>query len=65
MYFGNYKMSKTCLDYSLKSAVSEDPLTLNMLKGPNNCEIFMRALLSYFSTTVRRNNLENISAFEV
>ena len=34
MYFGNYKMSKTCLDYSLKSAVSEDPLTLNMLNGP-------------------------------
>ena len=31
------------------------------LTVPNTSKIFMRALLSYFSITVRRNNLENIS----
>ena len=33
MYFQNYRLSKKWLDQSLKSAVSEHPLTLNMLKG--------------------------------
>ena len=31
------------------------------LTVPNTSKIFMRALLSHFSITVRRNNLENIS----
>ena len=34
MYFRNYRLSKTRLDDSLKSAVSELPSTVNMLKGP-------------------------------
>ena len=32
---------------------------------PNTSNIFMRALLRYFSITVRRNDLENISLIEV
>ena len=33
MYFQNYKLSKTWLDHSVKSAISERPSTVNMLKG--------------------------------
>ena len=33
MYFPNSRLSKTWLDNSLKSAVSEHPLTVNILKG--------------------------------
>ena len=33
MYFGIYRLSKTWLDHSLESAVSEQPLTVNMLRG--------------------------------
>ena len=36
MYFQNYKLSKTWLDCPPKSAVSEDPLTVNKLKGPKH-----------------------------
>ena len=33
MYFRNYRLSKTWLDHSLKSAVSEHNSLVNMLKG--------------------------------
>ena len=33
-YFRNYRVSKTCLDHSLISPVSEHPSTINMLKCP-------------------------------
>ena len=33
-FFGNYRLSKTWLDHSLKNTVSENPLTVNMLRGP-------------------------------
>ena len=33
LYFGNYRLSKTWLDHSLKNILSEHPLTVNMLKG--------------------------------
>ena len=33
MYFGNYKLSQTWLEHSLKSAVWKHPLTVNMLEG--------------------------------
>ena len=36
MYFRNYRLSKTWLDQSLKSAVLENPPTVNMLKGPRH-----------------------------
>ena len=36
MYFGNYRLSKTCSGNSLKSAVSQHPLPLNNLKDPEH-----------------------------
>ena len=36
MYFQYYRLSKTWLDHSLKSAVSELPLTVNKLEGPKH-----------------------------
>ena len=33
MYYRIYRLSKTWLEPSLKSAVSELPLTVNLLKG--------------------------------
>ena len=32
MYFRNYRLSKTWLDHSLRNAVFEHSLTVNMLK---------------------------------
>ena len=37
MYFRTYGLSKTWLDKCLKSPVSEDPLTGNMLNGWKHC----------------------------
>ena len=62
MCFSNYRLSKTLLDLSLKSAVSEHPSRLNMLKGP---KLFMRALLIYLSIILRGNDSENMSLIEV
>ena len=36
MYIQNYRPSKTWLDHSLKTAVSEHPSTVDMLKGPKH-----------------------------
>ena len=35
MYFRTYGLSKTWLNHYIKKAVSEHPLALNILKGPN------------------------------
>ena len=37
MYFGNYRLQKTWLGKYLKSPISEDPLTSNMVDGPKHC----------------------------
>ena len=37
MYFLTKKLRKTCLDECLKSPVSEDSLTSNMVNGPKQC----------------------------
>ena len=36
MYFRNYGLRKTWLDKSLKSPVSEEPLTGNVVNGPKH-----------------------------
>ena len=47
MYFRNYRLSKTWLDQSLKSAVSEHPLIVNMLKSPKHlCNLDERHVFS-------------------
>ena len=37
MYFWTYGLRKTWLDKCLKSLVSEDSSTKNMVNGPNHC----------------------------
>ena len=37
MYFRNYGLGITWEDICVKSLVSEDPLTGNMVNGPRNC----------------------------
>ena len=37
MYLQNYRLRKTGLDNSLKSPVSEDPSTSNMVNGLKHC----------------------------
>ena len=37
MYFPNYQLRKTWLDQCLKSPISEDPSTDNMVIGPKHC----------------------------
>ena len=39
MYFPNYRLRITLLNKSLRSPVSEDPPTRNMVRGPNTGEI--------------------------
>ena len=40
MYFGNYRLRKTWLDICLKSPVSKDPSTDNMVKEPKHfCDL--------------------------
>ena len=37
MYFRNSSLPKTCLDKGLKSPVSENPLTGNLVNSPKHC----------------------------
>ena len=39
MYIGNFRLRKTWLKISLKSHLSGDPLTSNLLKALNTVEI--------------------------
>ena len=50
LYFRNYRLEKTWLDHSLKNTVSEDPLIVNIWKGPKLFKILIRALSLYFSS---------------
>ena len=52
---------KDVVNHSVKNAVSEHVLTVNMLTVPNSCKMFMRPLSLYFSTTLTEPDLENIS----
>ena len=65
MYFRNYRLSNTWLDHSLKSAVSEYPSTVNMLKGPKHLWNLHDSTFINIFTTLRRNDLENISLIEL
>ena len=70
MYLINYKLQKNWLDQCLKSAVSDHPLTVNMLKGlsqhiKRSCKICMAELLLYFFITLRETDLENASLTDV
>ena len=61
MYFRTYGLSKTWLDKCLKSPVSEDPLTGNMLNGWKHCFNLNDSALTIFLITVIVIELENVS----
>ena len=65
MYFQNYRVSKTWLENSLKSTISELLLRVNMLKGPHTWKIDMRGILSFFFITLSRNDLEKVFFIEI
>ena len=65
MYCRNYRLPKTWLDHSLKSAISEHPSSVNMLNGPKHLRNLNEGIFIRFSTTLKRNDLENISLIEV
>ena len=65
MYFRNYRLQKLWLDKCLKSPVSEQHSTVNILNGPNTAEICKAALFSDCSITPRQMELENISLHEI
>ena len=48
MYFRNYGLQKTWLDICLKSPVSEDNLTGNMVNGPKPCCNLNESTVSIF-----------------
>ena len=48
MYFRNYRLRKRWLDKSLKSRVSQYPLTSNMVKGPKHCSNLNRGAFAIF-----------------
>ena len=37
MYFGNYRLQKTCLDKCLENPFSEDPLTRDIVSEHKHC----------------------------
>ena len=65
MYFQNYRLSKTWLDHSVKSAVPEHPSTVNMLKVPKHLRNLDESTFILFFVTWRRINSENISVIEI
>ena len=65
MYCRNYRLPKTWLYHSLKSAIPEHPSSVNMLNGPKHLRNLNEGIFIRFSTPLKRNDLENISLIEV
>ena len=61
MDFRIYGIRKSWLKKSLKSLLSGDPSTSNMLRGPNTVEISITPHFPYFSLTVKATELEKTS----
>ena len=57
--FWNYILQKTGLLKCRKNPVSENLLTVNMLKGPKECLNLHSTILSYFFNTLKVNQLQN------
>ena len=60
MYFIYYRLSKTWLHHSLKYAVSEDPVTVKMLKGPKHLRNLHESTFTIFFMTLTEYELESI-----
>ena len=65
LYYGNYRLWKTCLDHSLENTVLENPLTVNMLKHPKLLSNMHESTFITFSITLRELDLTNISVSDM
>ena len=59
--FRNYRLWKSCPDHSLKSAVSEHALTVNMWKRPKYLQNLHERTFIMLSIILRESDLENFS----
>ena len=57
MYFRKYRLRKTWLDKSLKSCVSEDPLTENMANGSKHCCYLNDSIFTMSSNHFKGNSI--------
>ena len=60
-YYQYFRLPKTWLDKCLNRAVSGNPLRVTCWDVGNTAEICMIALISYFSTTLREIEQQNVS----
>ena len=61
MYFRIYGLRKTWLDKCLKSLVSEDPSTSNMVNGSKNCSNLNGSTFIIFLITMKAIQLKKVS----
>ena len=59
--FWNYKQQKAGLLKCLKSPVSENLWTVNMLKGPKHCTNLYGSIFVTFLITLKQNRVEKLS----
>ena len=57
MYLGNYGLQKTWLDKRLKSPISDEPATSNMLNKVNHCWNLNDSTFTYLLITVKASLL--------
>ena len=65
MYFRSHRMSKNCLDHSLKNVVSDFFLTVNMLKPAKHFLNLHETIFIRFFIILKANDLKNISPNEI
>ena len=58
MYFRNYGVRKSWLDYCLKSPISEDALTRNLVNGPKHCRNLNYSVFTIFIDHCGANGVE-------
>ena len=58
MYLRKYRLRKTWLDECLKSSVSEDPSTGNMVNGPKHCFSLNKSVFIIFIDHCEGNIVE-------
>ena len=65
MLFSNYRLQKTWLDKCLKSPVSEDPSTSDMVNGPKRCFSPRASTFTIFVNHCYRNLVRKILCLKV
>ena len=65
LYFGNYRLSMTWLDHSLKNTVWEHPLTVNILRVPKLLQNVHERTFIIFFITLREPGLEYTSLSDI